>query len=78
MEANPELIRLLGEDSDWLTENYDSIRDNGDKVIAVKNKKVLLEAEDIETLMKGLEEIDENPAFLLIEVIPPKDAAFIL
>lgn len=75
---NPSVVRSLAEDSKWLTDHYDEVRGHGDKVIAVKNKKVILETSDFEEMLQKLEATGEDPAFVLIEVIPSKDASFIL
>ncbi|OGD48344.1 hypothetical protein A3K69_04180 [Candidatus Bathyarchaeota archaeon RBG_16_57_9] len=73
-----EMVRSLARDSKWLTENYEKIQNSGNKVVVIKNEEVILETEDYEEMLALLEERNEDPAFLVIEVVPPKDAAFIL
>jgi len=72
------MVRSLARDSKWLTENYEKIQNSGNKVVVIKNEEVILETEDYEEMLALLEERNEDPAFLVIEVVPPKDAAFIL
>jgi len=68
----------LTEDSKWLTEHYEEVRNNGEKVIAVKEKRVIQKASSYGEMLKKLEADGEDPAFVLIEVIPSKDDGFIL
>ena len=71
-------IKPFAKDSEWLTNHYEDIKKGGNKVIAVKDGKVIHEGETVEDVLRDLENQGENLAFLLIEVIPPDDAAFIL
>ena len=66
------------EDSEWLAENYEEIRDSGNKVVAIKDGEILIEGETMEEVLRELEKLGENSAYLLIEVMPPDDAAYIL
>lgn len=68
----------FAEDSEWLAENYEEVRDSGNKVVAIKDEKILVEGKTMEDVLRKLEKIGENAAYLLIEVIPPDDAAYIL
>lgn len=68
----------FAEDSEWLAKNYEEVRDSGNKVIAIKDGDVIVEGETMEDVLRELERIGENAAYLLIEVIPPDDAAYIL
>jgi len=66
-------------DSKWISDNYDQLREKYDKkAFAVKDGKVVGDADTVQDLVDKLEKNGENAAFLLIEVIPPKDASFIL
>ncbi|MEM2907726.1 MAG: DUF5678 domain-containing protein [Candidatus Hadarchaeales archaeon] len=74
-----ELLKSIEEDNKWLSENYDELKKKLEgKVFAVKNKKVVYEAETIEDLLRGLEEKGEDSTLLLIESIPRRDVSFIL
>jgi hypothetical protein len=75
---NPSVVRSLSEDSKWLTDHYEEVRDHGEKVIAVKGKRIILETSDYGEMLKKLTDSGEDTAFVLIEVIPSKDDAFIL
>jgi len=68
----------FAEDSEWLSENYEEIRNSGNKVVAIKNGEIIVEGETMEDVLRELEKIGENAAYLLVEVIPPDDAAYIL
>jgi len=71
-------LGILEQDSLWVTQNYALLKKYQGKVIAIKNKGVIAVSDDIETLLKHLEDKKENPACLLLEAIPPKDVSFIL
>lgn len=71
-------FNAFAEDSEWLTTHYDEIRDSGNKVIAIQDKAIVVEGETMEDVLRELEERGIDAAFMLIEVIPPEDAAFIL
>lgn len=74
-----ELLRRAQGDSEWVSNNYEELRQKHEnKVFAVKDGRVVEEASKVEDLLRKLEERGQNPAFLLIESIPPKDASFIL
>lgn len=68
----------FADDSEWLAENYEEVRDSGNKVVAIKDGGVIVEGETMEDVLRELEKIGENAAYLLIEVLPPDDAAYIL
>lgn len=74
-----ELLRMFEADNEWISKSYEELKKKHEgKVFAVKNKKVVHEAETVDDLLKGLEKEGKNMAFLLIETIPPKNVSFIL
>jgi hypothetical protein len=73
-----ELLEKLDQDSSWVNDNYCDFQKYRGKVIAVKERKIVAVQDDVELLLKKLEKMKENPAFLLIEAIPPENVAFIL
>jgi hypothetical protein len=74
-----EILKKAQENSEYVSRNFDKLREKYEgKVFAVKDQKVILDAEKIEDLLRGLEERGEDMAFLLIESIPPKNLSFIL
>jgi len=75
--SETELLERLIEDSKWISENYEELRKYEGKVIAVKNKRIILASESILDLLNELEK-KENAAYILVEAIPPKNASFIL
>ncbi len=78
MDNETTTLKMLDDDSQWVTENYDKLRKYEGKIIAVKNQKIIQVSDTLEHLLKKLEEKKENSAFLLIEAIPPKGVSFIL
>jgi len=78
METDLEMLEALEADSKWVTDHYDDLKKYENKVIAIKNRKVIGVSDRLDKLLKELEDKKENTAFLLIEAIPPKDASFIL
>lgn len=73
-----EVLEKLEKDSEWVTAHYDELRKHEDKLIAVKNKKIIYVSESLEELLTELEDKKEDTAFILITAIPPKSASFIL
>jgi len=74
-----EHLRSIEEDSKWVSQRFDELKEKYEgKVFAVKNKRVICDAGNVQDLMKELDEKGEDVAFLLIESIPPKDVSFIL
>lgn len=82
MRQESDILESLGkaaEDCEWVSEKYDELRKKYEnKVFAVKNKKVIEDADTVEELRRKLETKGEDMALLLIETIPPKNTSFIL
>jgi hypothetical protein len=68
----------LEEDSLWVTTHYEQLKKHEGKVLAIKGKAIIAISNDVETILLDLEKKKENPANILIEVIPPKNLCFIL
>jgi len=74
-----EILTRTQRDSEWVSKNYEQLREKYEsKAFAVKDGKVIEDAETVQDLLAELNKKGEDPAFLLIEVIPPRDASFIL
>jgi len=74
-----EMAKRAQRDSKWISDNYDQLREKYEKrTFAVKDGKVIGDADTVQDLVGELEKKGEDVAFILIEVIPPKDASFIL
>lgn len=71
-------LEKLDQDSIWLNEHYYDLQKYRGKVIAIKEKQIIAVQDSLEALLEELEKKNEDPAFLLIEAIPPEDIAFIL
>jgi hypothetical protein len=74
-----EKLKIAEEDSKWFSEKYDDLRRKFEgKVVAVKNKNIIGDAESVEELLNVVQKKGEDTAYMLIETIPAKDVSFIL
>ena len=71
-------LEKLDQDSIWLNEHYNELQKFQGKIIAIKDKQIIIVCDNLDELLEELESKKENPAFLLIEAIPPENVAFIL
>ena len=71
-------LERLDQDSIWLNAHYDDFQKYQGKVIAIKGKQIIAVQDNMEALLEELTKKNENPAFLLIEAVPPENIAFIL
>ena len=79
MLTNIQLLNATEENIEWLNENYKNIQEEFEgQIIAIKNKKVVANAKNSETLLKVLKEKNIDEAEVLIEVISPKNEISIL
>jgi alkanesulfonate monooxygenase SsuD/methylene tetrahydromethanopterin reductase-like flavin-dependent oxidoreductase (luciferase family) len=74
-----EALKVAEEDSKWFSEKYKELRTKYEgKVVAIKNKNIVGDAESVEELLDEVKKKGEDAAYILIETIPPKDVSFIL
>ena len=74
-----KILKIAEEDSKWLSEKYEELRvQYGGKVVGVRNRNIVGEAESTDELLQKIEKKGEDTAFVLIETIPTKDVSFIL
>lgn len=74
-----EILKIAEEDSKWFSEKYEELRTKYEgKVVAIKNKNVLGDANSVDELLDKVGKKGEDAAYVLIETIPPKDVSFIL
>ena len=74
-----EDIKAIERDSKWLYENYDKYKEIYEgKLIAVKDEKILSVGDDMQELCNKIEEKGEDPRWIYVTSIPPKDIVFIL
>jgi hypothetical protein len=79
MSNDLELITEIEEDSIWLDEHLNEIKEkNSNKFVAVKDKSIILVSDNLDTLLKVLREKKEDLDRLLIEFIHGDDYNFIL
>lgn len=76
----PMGLKEFDEDSRWFYENIDLLRKRNltGKFVAIKNKTVISSGKSIEEVIKSIEEIGENPAYVLIEFIYPEGTVILL
>lgn len=74
MISNLQLLKESEENIIWFQENLDYIREEFfNKIIAIKNKSIIASADNINELMRKLEENNIDPSEVLIESIYQKD-----
>lgn len=82
MEQTQELffLRNFEKDSKWFHENLNKLREEGftGKFVAIKNSKPLASGENLNIVIKDIEEKGENPAHIFIEFVHPEEYTLIL
>ena len=74
MKANLELLQEAEGNLEWFQENFERIQEQFEKqIIAVKDKRVIASARNIEELLKIPEEKEIDQSEVLIENIPAKN-----
>jgi len=74
-----QILKVAEEDSKWFSEKYEQLQTKYEgRVLAIRNKNVVGDAESVHQLLDILQEKGEDAAYMLIETIPPKDVSFIL
>ena len=67
------------ENLEWLHSNYSQVQNQFvNKIVAIKDKKIVAAAQTTEELLKNLKNEGINESEVLIEVISPKDEIVIL
>ncbi len=78
-EEEFELLKAIERDSKWFSVNYDRYKKIFEgKVIAVKDEGILGVGDDMQELLNKIEERGEDPRWVYVTSIPPKDIVFIL
>jgi len=74
-----EILKVAEDDTKWFSEKYEELQSKyAGKVVAVKNRNVVGDADSVDELVKKVQEKGEDTAYVLIETIPGKDVSFIL
>ncbi|MBS3098706.1 hypothetical protein J4462_00680 [Candidatus Pacearchaeota archaeon] len=73
-------LESFQKDSGWFYENYSYLRDKSltGKFVAVKNKIVIAYSENLDVLIKLVEQQGENPSYVLIEFVYPEETVVLL
>ena len=77
---SPRSIDEFEKDSKWFYENIDSLREKKytEKFVAIKNKNVIASDNNLDIVVITIEKLGENPAYILIEFVYPKEAVVLL
>ena len=77
---SPRGIDEFEKDSKWFYENIDSLREKKytGKFVAIKNKEVIASDDNLKTVVINIEKLGENPSYILIEFVYPKEAVVLL
>tara|TARA_Y100000310_G_scaffold344631_1_gene458429 strand:+ start:3835 stop:4083 length:249 start_codon:yes stop_codon:yes gene_type:complete len=70
-----EKLNAFEKDSQWFHENINSLRDknlNG-MYVAIKGGEIISTNKDIDVVIKEVKEQGENPAYIVIEFVYPKE-----
>lgn len=80
MVQDLELLRDFEESSKWFYENLKNLRNDGfsGKFVAIKDSKPISSSEEIEFLIKDVEEKGEDPSFVFMEFVHPEGYTLIL
>jgi len=75
-----EKMNNFEEDSKWLHNNFDLLRKRklSGQFVAIKNKEVIAQGEDINLVIKQVQEKGEDPSYILIEYIYPEGTIILL
>jgi len=74
-----QILKVAEEDSKWFSEKYEQLQTKYEgRVLGIKNKTVVGDAESVEELLNTVQKKGEDTAYMLIETIPGKDVSFIL
>ena len=75
-----EKMNNFEEDSKWFYNNLDLLRKRklSGQFVAIKNKEVIAQGEDINLVIKQVEKSGENPSYILIEYIYPEGTIILL
>lgn len=79
MTATLQLLQESEENLNWFQDNFVEIQEKyPNKIIAIKNKRIVASAANIEELIKLLHEKNIDDSEVLLEQIPPKNEIRIL
>ncbi|MBU2503923.1 MAG: hypothetical protein KJ879_02625 [Nanoarchaeota archaeon] len=82
MEQSQELELLNGfeKDSAWFHEHINKLRGEGftGRFVAIKGSKPIASGEKMDSVIKEIEKIGENPSFIFIEFVHPEGYTLIL
>ena len=73
------ILERFDENEEWFSDHYEELQEKYEnKILAIKEKKVILVDAKVEDLLKNLKAKKEDISSVYIASIPPKGTAFIL
>lgn len=74
-----QVLLKFEESSKWFQSHIDDLRKNYEnKFVAIKDKKVIGSSKDIEDIINRLEQKNEKPNEIIIELITPQNLKILL
>ncbi len=76
----PRGMEEFDKDSRWFYENIDFLRKKGftGKFVAVKDKEIIEYSNNLDMVIKFVEQRGENPSYLVIEFVYPEGTVVLL
>ena len=76
----PREMEEFEQDSKWFYENIDLLRKKKltGKFVAIKDKEIMVADNNLEDVIKFLEQKGENPSYLVIEFVYPEGTVVLL
>ncbi len=73
-------VQVFEEDNKWFHEKVDFLRKQGfaGKFVAIKDKKVIATDKNIEVVVSTIEQQGQNPAYIVLEFVYPKETVILL
>ena len=76
----PRSMKAFEEDSKWFYENIDSLRKKNltGKFVVIKDKEIIASDNNLEIVIKFVEQRGEDTSYLLIEFVYPEETVVLL
>ena len=75
-----QLLNRFERDSKWFHENINNLREQNftGKFVAIANEKPIASDKNIDIVIRTIEQEGENPAYVFIEFVYPKEFTLLL
>jgi len=74
----PRRLEEFESDTEWFYGNIEHLKEYEGKFVAVKNHKIIASDKKVENVVNEVENLGENPSYLLIEFVHPEGTAILL